>query len=226
VARPPALREQLWADVAPTFDAILRHPFLTGVVDGTLPPARFAHFVVADVHFLGAFARALAFAAGHADDPRDTALLTGAAVASIQGEQEMHATFLAQAGRSAADLEASEPSPSVQLYIQTILAHTAQGPFPRALVALLACFWVYWEVGRRLIVQGSPQPRYQRWIDTYGDPDFGETVEAVLDAVDRVGAQVGDVERERLRAIFAQGCRLEWMFWDAAWREERWPIVA
>jgi len=49
-------------------------------------------------------------------------------------------------------------------------------------------------------------------------------VAAVLAIVDRIGEEAGEAERARVEAIFAQGCRLEWMFWDAAWREQSWPI--
>ena len=115
-------------------------------------------------------------------------------------------------------------SPSGELYVQTVLAHASRGPFPDAVAAVLACFWIYAEVGKELIPKGSPDPRYQRWIDTYGDPEFAATVERVLAVVDRVGASASAAERARFQAIFAQGCRLEWMFWDAAWRQESWPI--
>lgn len=215
---------ELWRGVEPTFDAILAHPFLTGIVDGSLPIERFRYFVVQDAHYLRAFARALAFAAAHAEQMADTALFTGSAIEAIQVEQEMHGDFLSAFGMTAAELDATPLSPTGQLYVSTLLADTAQGPFSRAAASLLPCFWIYWEVGRRLIERGSPDPRYQRWIDTYGDEAFGRTVEAVIGVVDRVGAEAGPAERERMQAVFAQGCRLEWMFWDAAWREERWPI--
>jgi thiaminase len=26
-----------------------------------------------------------------------------------------------------------------------------------------------------------------------------------------------------MRAAYLRSCRYEWMFWDAAWRLERWP---
>jgi thiaminase len=30
--------------------------------------------------------------------------------------------------------------------------------------------------------------------------------------------------REAMRARFLRSCRYEWMFWDAAWRQEQWPV--
>jgi thiaminase/transcriptional activator TenA len=216
---------ELWETIAPTFGAIVSHPFLSGVADGTLPPERFIYFVGQDRLYLRAFSRALSFAAGHAENPADTALLTNSAATAIAVEEGMHVELLEGFGVAPGEMEPPPLSPSGELYMQTVAAHAARGPFAEALAAVLACFWIYAEVGKELIAKGSPDPRYQRWISTYGDPEFAATVEAVLAIVDRVGAEASPAERERIAAIFAQGCRLEWMFWDAAWRQETWPIA-
>jgi thiaminase/transcriptional activator TenA len=217
---------ELWESIAPTFDAILAHPFLIGTADGTLSPERFVYFIEQDGLFLQAYARALSYAAGHATVPADTALLSGSAATAIAVEVDMQTELLE--GFGIADPEAAKAharlSPSGELYVQTLLSHTAQGPFSEAMAALLACFWIYAEVGRVLVEHRSPDPRYQRWIDTYGDPQFAAVVDGVLEIVDRLGAEAGAAERARMQRLFANGCRLEWMFWDAAWHLERWPI--
>ena len=215
---------ELWEAIAPTYEAIISHPFLASVADGTLPPERFVYFVGQDRLYLRAFSRALSFAAGHAEDPADTALLTGSAATAIAVEEGMHVELLEGFGVEPADMEPPPLSPSGELYRQTILAHSSRGPLAEALASVLACFWIYAEVGKELIAKGSPDPRYQRWIETYGDPQFAATVAAVLAIVDRIGEEASEAERARMQAIFAQGCRLEWMFWDAAWRQETWPI--
>jgi thiaminase/transcriptional activator TenA len=217
---------ELWERITPTFGEILSHPFLGGVVDGSLEPEKFVYFVGQDRLYLRAFSRALSYAAGHAEDPDDTALLTGSASTAIAVEAGMHVELLEGFGVDPAATDSDRLSPSGELYVQTILAHSTKGPFSDAVAAVLACFWIYAEVGKELIEKGSPDERYQRWIDTYGDPEFVATVESVLAIVDRIGEGASPAERERFAAIFAQGCRLEWMFWDAAWRQEAWPIEA
>jgi thiaminase/transcriptional activator TenA len=46
----------------------------------------------------------------------------------------------------------------------------------------------------------------------------------VLALVDRVGAFVGAAEPAAMRERVVTTSRYEWMFWDAAWRRERWPV--
>ena len=215
---------ELWEQITPTFEAILAHPFLTGILDATLEPDRFVRFIEQDAMYLRAYARALSFTAGHAERPADTALFTTSASRAIAIEQGMHAELLQGFGVDPRRPTLSALPPSPALYVNAILRQTCAGPFSQAVASVLACFWIYAEAGKVLIEQGSSDPRYQRWIDTYGDPEFAATVDGVLEIVDRLGTEVGALERERMTAIFREGCRMEWMFWDAAWRRESWPI--
>ena len=49
-------------------------------------------------------------------------------------------------------------------------------------------------------------------------------VDALLAIVDRHAPALGAEGRDRFAAIWLQGCRYEWRFWDAAWRGEAWPV--
>ena len=79
-------------------------------------------------------------------------------------------------------------------------------------------------MGRALVDRGSPDPRYQRWIETYAGEEFTGVVTDVLALADRTGPALGEAEEARARAHFAVTARYEWMFWDAAWRLESWPV--
>src|SRR3954467_9875763 len=80
----------LWERIVPTFDAILAHPFLTGITDGTLAPEKFPYFIEQDTLYLRAYSRALAYAGGHALDPADTAMFTSSATNAIAVEAGVH----------------------------------------------------------------------------------------------------------------------------------------
>jgi thiaminase/transcriptional activator TenA len=65
---------------------------------------------------------------------------------------------------------------------------------------------------------------YQRWIESYHSEEFERGVTAILGLVDRVGAGLGSDDAARLRGVALAAARYEWMFWDAAWRRESWPL--
>ena len=52
--------DELWRGITDVYDAILAHPFLGGLADGSLPPDSFAFYVVQDALYLREYARALA----------------------------------------------------------------------------------------------------------------------------------------------------------------------
>ena len=81
-----------------------------------------------------------------------------------------------------------------------------------------------YEVGAELVKHGSPDPRYRRWIDTYADDEYQTIVAEVLALADNVGPTLCAADEARARAHFATTARYEWMFWDAAWRREAWPV--
>ena len=64
-----SLSAELWHGVTGVYDAILAHPFLTGLTDGSLPHDAFAFYVVQDAIYLRSYARALAGVAGRAPAP-------------------------------------------------------------------------------------------------------------------------------------------------------------
>ena len=52
----------LWTTAEPIFDAILAHPFLRGITDGSLPEEKFRFYVQQDSLYLREYARCLATA--------------------------------------------------------------------------------------------------------------------------------------------------------------------
>ena len=115
-------------------------------------------------------------------------------------------------------------APTNLAYTSYLLASSTPARSPRPSRAVLPCYWIYAEVGAHLLERGSPDPLYRRWIETYGGEEFAAVVQAVRDLTDRVGADLAEAELARVRRRFVTTSRYEWMFWDAAWRQERWPV--
>jgi thiaminase (transcriptional activator TenA) len=217
-------RDLLWADIEGIYQAILAHPFVTGLTDGTLPRASFRHYIVQDAHYLRGYARALALCGAKAADPADTLMFAEHAAGAMAAEQGLHAALMDELG-STPERAAAEPvAPTTRAYLSYLLATAFGGSFAEAISAVLPCYWIYARVGERLLAQSSPDPVYARWIAMYGGAEFQAVVDSVLAVTDRVGAGVSDPERELMRAHFSTTARYEWMFWDAGYRRETWPI--
>ncbi|HZZ49489.1 MAG TPA: thiaminase II [Pseudonocardia sp.] len=218
------LSEQLWVDAESTYAAILRHPFITGLTDGTLAPEKFRHFIVQDAHYLRGFARALTVCAAKAPDEHVTVMFADHAAGAIRAEQEMHAELAEALGLDPRQLLESPVAPTTVAYRSYLLATVYGGSFAEGLGAVLPCYWIYARVGEALLEKSSPDPLYARWIAMYGGEEFQATVNDVLDVTNRVGAQLSASETANVREHFRVTARYEWMFWDAGYREETWPI--
>jgi thiaminase (transcriptional activator TenA) len=215
---------RLWREGAATYAAILEHPFLAGLTDGSLVADAFAHYVVQDAHYLNDFARALTVVGSKAPTHAGVSMFARHAAGTVAVELALHESLLPELGLDSGMIAATPAMPTTQAYTSYLLATTYGGTFAEGVAAVLPCYWIYAEVGAELVKRGSPDPRYQRWINTYADAEYHAIVAEALALTDDVGSTLSAAEEAQARAHFATTARYEWMFWDAAWRREAWPI--
>lgn len=215
---------QLWDSITGIYAAILEHPFVRGLTDGTLPEPAFRYYVVQDSLYLRDFARSLAVAS--AKSPRDAwcEMFAEHARVALVVERELHDSFFEGWGLSERDVEAVPAAPTSLAYTSYLLRVAFASPFEELVGALLPCYWIYWEVGKALEAKGSPNPLYQRWIDTYASEEFGSAVRQVLNMLEEAVADLPETRKDAIRQHFLTTSRYEWMFWDAAWRQDDWPV--
>jgi len=215
---------ELWKSIEPIYGAILRHPFVRGLGDGSLDLQCFKFYVLQDALYLREFGRALAIAAARAPEDDWIVMFADHAANAVKVERALHESFFQHWGMSAGDVAAVAPAPSNLAYTSYLLAVAYGSKFHETIAALLPCYWIYWEVGKALERTGSPQPLFQRWIGTYASADFGAVVQGVLQAADTTAAGLQPGEREAMKRRFVTTSRYEWMFWDMAYRRESWPV--
>jgi thiaminase/transcriptional activator TenA len=222
-AQGAAFTDELWSEIRPLYANTLEHRFLKGLADGSLPRSRFQFYLVQDAHYLRTFAKTLSVLA--AKSPREdwSITLNTHAISALQAERELHEGLLGSYGISAERAANTPIAPTTYAYMNHLLAVAYEKPFREGLAAVLPCYWIYWEVGKELQKAGSPAADYQRWIDQYASQEFGHAVEQVLAMMNAEAENLDARTREVLKELFQTSARYEWMFWDMAWREEKWP---
>jgi thiaminase/transcriptional activator TenA len=215
----------LWHDITDIYAAILAHPFVTGLADGSLPRESFEFYVVQDALYLREYARALAAVGSKAAEPADTEMFARHAAGIVTAEMSLHESLLADLGIDPDAAAGAEPAPVTLAYTSYLLAVASGGPYAHGVGAVLPCYWIYSEVGRHLLGRGSPEPRYRQWIATYGSAEFGAETREVIAVTDRLGQEISATERDRVRRHFRATSRYEWMFWDMGYRREAWPVI-
>jgi thiaminase/transcriptional activator TenA len=220
----PGWTGRLWTEIEPVYEAILAHPFIKGLTSGELSVDCFVQFISQDTHYLQDYVRTLLTLAAKSPDFQVTKMLTTHAAAAAMAETGLHAELMKDLGRDPAELLAFDARPTTRAYTSFMLATAFTGSFADGLAAIMPCFWIYAEVGQHLKQAGSPNPVYQRWIDSYGSDDYLSEVLLALELTDRVGLSLSPEAEAPARQHFRTAARYEWMFWDAAYRQEAWPV--
>jgi thiaminase/transcriptional activator TenA len=201
-----ALSARLWAANADLAEAALRHRFVRGLADGSLPREAFAGYVAQDAYFLLSFARG--YALGVARSPDRAALETFAdLLAGVREELHLHAAY---AQRWGVDLGSVEPAPATLAYTDFLLATASVGGIGLICAAMTPCMRLYAHLGQRLAAQGVTGP-YEQWVTAYADSGF-EALAARLEALlDDHAEDTTEVQRAYRRAM-----QLEVDFFTAA----------
>ena len=196
-------------------------PFNQELASGQLDEHAFRHYMIQDAHYLVAFGRALAVAAAKADNADGVVQFADAAKNAVVVERSLHDGFMKQFGISADTFNATPLTPASHHYtsylIATAWARPTRGP-GRAAALLLDL---------RRDRPRHPRPRrpaqpYSAWIDTYAGEEFHTLVREVIASVDRAAELASAVTVKAMHEAYTHAARLEWMFWDSAYRQGTW----
>ncbi len=217
--------DELRQVAAPIWDADLKHPFVRGIADGSLPTEKFKFYLIQDYLFLLDYSRVFAHGVIKAHDEATMALFSQLLNETLNTEMDLHRGYSEKFGISAAEMESAPMAPTTHSYTRHIL-HVAQvGNLADVIAGVLPCQWGYAEIGTSLAEQGgSPEPLYQEWIDMYASPEFLALGEWLRNLLNEITSDSSVVEKERLQKNFLLSSRYEYMFWEMAWTEEVWKI--
>lgn len=226
MSEPISFSETLRREAEPLWKTIHAHPFVAGIGDGTLPPDRFRHYMCQDYIFLIEYSRVLALAVAKSERLEDMGRFADLLNATLNTEMDLHRGFAAKFGISSEELETTRPAPACRAYTDYLLKVAWSGTFGEVAAAMLPCQWDYALIGEELAARGAPQdaPLYAEWIEMYASEEFTALSAWLREILDRAAGEAGPDERERMRSHFMTGTRYEYMFWDAAWKMEAWPV--
>ena len=205
--------------------AIDGHAFLRELHSGTLPMDRFIYFILQDYVYLLDFAQVLCQGGARSPDLETLALFCRHALGTVEVERSFHASFGKSVGLSREQLDGVTKGPVTEAYIGHLQSVARSGTLGELVAAVLPCYWIYGEVGRRLYKNRPRKPKiYREWIETYAGESFWRPVREQINLMDRLGAAANRGEKNRMSANFILSSRYEFMFWEQAYRMEKWPV--
>lgn len=213
--------EKAWNTALPIYNKIQEMPFITELMNGTLDNKKFVFYIQQDALYLAEYGRVLAGIASKLSKPEHIESFLNFADDTMSVEKALHEIFI-QTYSANNKLEAS---PSCLLYTSYLHKQLAAQPTEVALAAVLPCFWIYKEVGDYILEnQSKGDNPYQSWIDTYGGDEYNQAVIRAIEICDEIADKCTDEQRNEMTKAFVMCSKMEWLFWDSAYKIEQWPV--
>ncbi|WP_099370853.1 thiaminase II [Sphingobacterium sp. 1.A.5] len=213
--------DHAWQSIQPLFQEILEMPFIQELKEGTLPLEKFQFYMLQDAKYLEHYGRALAALGSKAMDNKMALDFFEFGKNALVVESALHEAYFEQFGLQAHQEITIEPI--CHHYIHFLKSTVAFDPIEVATAAILPCFWIYKEVGDHILeTQNSSNNPYKNWIDTYSGDEFAEGVKLAIAYTDVMAEDSTAEKRKLMLEAFKTASKLEFMFWDAAYKNTKW----
>ncbi len=215
--------EKLHKDAKPVWDKICAHPFVVELFQGTLPIEKFKTYILHDYSYLLGAIRNFSIIASRADSADVVREVVEIAHLEATGEFQGYEEMLHTLGYTMDDAMRVEPFPTNLSYRSFLLTTSSLGTSQEALASVLPCFWSYLDIAvdHRDALSKNTNKIYVDWASVYLSGDYRQLVNKLRHLVD---STCEDFPYKRLRTLFLTASRYEYMYWDAAYKQESWPI--
>lgn len=213
-----SLTESLRRDVDEIWRAIMNHPFVVELYEGTLPIDKFKYYLIQDYNFLLAMERCFALIAAKSNHEISRFSLE---MAYLDATTELanYEKLIKQVGLDMKQVINTEPSLINIGYTSFLLSTCALGSPIEGLIAVLPCFWSYLEIAEyhRDKLRYNKNELYKQWASTYLSSEYRSIVEKLRKTIDENATRV---DPKHANILFKTASRFEYMFWDMAYRME------
>lgn len=212
--------DQLWTKSLPIFNKIVAHPFNQELTLGTLPKEKFKFYIIQDSLYLAEFSKALAILSTKAPDGIQQLAFMDFARNAIIVERILHESYFNEFNI----ISTQEKAIGCFTYTHFLISTCFLNSYEEGIAAVLPCFWIYKKIGDYIFQNQSKPNPYQSWIDTYSGIEFTNSVNNILTICDDVANYASDNVQKKMIEKYLTACRMEYMFWDSAYRLEKWPV--
>ncbi len=136
----------------------------------------------------------------------------------------MQCMLAEKSGLSAKEMQTTEASPTTLAYTSFLTRTAATGEVGEIFAALSPCPITYMEIASRLPDRTGNVPVYAEWLQTYRTFEARELCERLRNLLDSIGSISSDSQRIRMLMSFLTASRYEFLFWEMAYRLEKWVI--
>ena len=207
--------EEIW-------NSYYEHPFIRGIGDGTLSKDRFSFYLIQDYLYLLDYSKIFALGVIKAPDEKTMQYFAKLLDGTLNSEMQIHRYYLKELNITEQDIKKIKPSLTNLSYTHYMMAVAHNGGMPEITVALLACSWSYYLIGKELEKSNNREENtfYTAWIDTYVSEDYQKFNNWLIEETDKFCDGLPEDHKLRLIDIFINTSRYEYNFWEMSYKKE------
>ncbi|MEA3457486.1 MAG: thiaminase II, partial [Candidatus Thermoplasmatota archaeon] len=116
-----------------------------------------------------------------------------------------------------------EPIPANVSYVNFLLSTSSLKSYAESITAVLPCFWSYAEISEhhKNKLSKNENKLYVDWASVYLSEPYVNLVKKIKRLVDEAGETAS---YEMLKRTFITASKYEYMYWDAVYNMNAWPI--
>lgn len=195
-----------WEDIAPLRAGIDELEFIVQLADGSLEREKFEYYLAQDALYLQRYAQVLAQASALAPELDSQRFWTKGAGEILEGELQLHRSHLVEG--------LANPSATTLNYVNHL--SSCNSSYPELIAAILPCYWLYQDIGKRLAAANYEGHPYGDWLQTYASEEFDESTAQAIGMVRAAWKLADPAQRERMRQAFLRSSEHELAFFAQA----------
>lgn len=195
-----------WQEIQPVRQAIDELDFIIELSEGTLDMADFEYYLAQDMLYLMRYAKVLALASSMAPDLDAQRFWSRSANGILDGELQLHRSYLAD--------ELVPASATTLDYANHLSA--SRDSYGELIAAILPCYWLYQDIGKRLASANHAAHPYRQWLETYSSEEFDAATEQAIGMVRAAWHAADPGLRDRMEQAFVRSAEHELSFFAQA----------
>lgn len=215
--------ERIYQNIEEIWNSYYEHPFVTGIADGSLDPAKFRFYMIQDYIYLLDYSKVFALGILKAHTEKDMRMFADLVHGTLNNEMSTHKNYMERLDITSQEVSNAKASLTTESYTKYMLAIGHTNGIAEIVVAVLACSWSYLCIGQH-IAKHYPEsvnhPFYGFWVAAYSSKEYEEANDILISLMDELTLHYTEEQLSYLMEIITNCSRYEYQFWDMAWNME------
>ncbi|MBR0462661.1 MAG: thiaminase II [Erysipelotrichaceae bacterium] len=203
---------------------MFEHPFIQGMIDGTLKKEYFLKYLIQDSKYLVEYAKVYAYAFIKNNDVETMRHIYQDMGLINTNESMMHIRYLKDLGYSEEDCFNSEFNKINRDYLDFMLKVAREGSDKEAVVAVLPCAFSYYDIACYMLEEAKKRNTlegnyFRHWFEDYSSDSYKVIYDSAVDLCNMVIKDPTEEEDAKYKKIFLESCDHELKFWSMGMEE-------